>query len=162
MKKTVSFRYYYFIVSLLFLAWFLLLLPIREQWLWLRPQWLFLTVIYVLLALPQVVGLGFAWTAGLVTDSLTGGLWGKYALGTLAVAYLARSLRYRLKIYPLWQQLAAVLLMVSVGNLSLFFVDWLTGHPPKTGLYWLPILSSVIVWPGLYRLLQIYEKKILS
>ena len=161
MKNIASFRHYFFIAGLFSIAFILMLLPINEQWLWLRPQWLFLVVIYVLLAFPQIVGLGVAWLSGFIMDSLSGGLLGKYALGTLAVAYVARSLRYRLKIYPLWQQLVAVLLMVGIGNLSLFFVDWLTGHPPKTALYWLPILSSVAIWPLFYRLLQLYERKIL-
>jgi len=140
-------------------AWLLMLFPISADWQWLRPQWLFLVVIYWLLALPQVVGIGSAWIAGFVMDILSGGLLGKYALATLVVAYLVRSLRYRLRVYPIWQQSLAMLLMVGVGNIILFLVEWLTGHPPQTALYWLPTLSSVAVWPWLYRLLQLYERK---
>jgi rod shape-determining protein MreD len=143
------------------MAWLLMLFPIAEEWQWLRPQWLFLVVIYWLLTRPEVMGIGGAWIAGLMMDILSGGLLGKYALGTLVVAYLARSLRYRLRIYPIWQQSVAILLMVGIGNIALFLIEWLTGHPPTTALYWLPILSSVAVWPWFYRLLQLYEKKLI-
>lgn len=142
-------------------AWLLTILPVAQSWQWIIPKWLTLTLIYWIFALPQSVGMITGWTVGLMMDILDGKLLGQYALAMVIVAFLARLLRARLRIFPSWQQALAVLVLVGFGDLILLLVQWLIGHPPRTLLYWTPTLASVLIWPCFYRLLQLYERKIL-
>jgi len=147
------------IILLTFLcAWMLMLFPIPYDWYWLKPAWLSLVLIYWIFTLPQNVGMVTAWGVGLVLDILEGGILGRYALAMVVVAFLARLLRYRLKFFPFWQQALAILLIVGSGSVVLFLVQWLTGHPPRTLLYWVPTLVSVLLWPVVYRVLRRYAR----
>lgn len=140
-------------------ALLLMILPIPIQWQWLRPEWLTLFLIYWVLRDPEWVGVTMAWCVGLVMDTLGGVLLGQYALAMAVVVYLAHLLRYRLRLFPFWQQAFAVLVLVGVGQLILLTVQWLIGHPPKTILYWGSTITSVVLWPWFYRLMRYYEHK---
>lgn len=139
-------------------AWVLMLFPVPYHLYWLKPAWLSLVLIYWIFTLPQTIGLVSAWGAGLVLDVLEGGILGRYALAMVVVAFLARLLRYRLKFFPFWQQALAILFIVGSGNVVLFLIQWLTGTPPRTLLYWIPTLTSVLFWPLLCRVLQRYAR----
>lgn len=142
-------------------AWILTILPVPQDWQWITPKWLTLTLIYWIFALPQSVGMVTGWLAGLVMDVLDGKLLGQYALAMVIVAFLARLLRIRLRLFHFWQQALMVLVLVGFGDLILLLAQWLIGHPPRSLLYWAPTLSSVLFWPWIHRLLRLYERKIL-
>ncbi len=154
-------RQFFQIFVSFFVAWLLMILPMPFDWQWLRPDWLTLVLIYWIFTLPQSVGILTAWCAGLVMDILSGGILGQQALSMVVVAFFARTLRYRLRLFPFWQQALGILLLVGLKDLVLLLVQWLIGHPPRTLLYWASTVSSVLLWPYVYRLLQVYERKVL-
>jgi len=149
------------IFSTFFLAWVLMIIPLPHQWQWLRPEWLTLVLIYWVFILPQSVGVITGWCVGLVMDVLGGVLIGQHALAMAIVAYFAYVLRNRLRTFPFWQQALIVFVLVGLGELILLLVQWLIGQPPRTALYWASTFSSVLFWPWLYRLLRMYERKLL-
>jgi len=136
-----------------------MILPIPHDWQWLRPEWLMLVLIYWIFALPQSIGIFTGFSVGLVMDVLDGVLLGQYALTMVVVAFLARLLRNRLRLFPFWQQAVVILVLVGFGDLILLLVQWLIGHPPRSPLYWMSTISSVICWPWIYRLMRLYERK---
>lgn len=144
-----------------FVALILMIIPLPYDWQWVRPECLTLVLIYWVFALPQTVGVVTGWCVGLAMDILGGVLLGQHALAMAIVAYFAYVLRNRLRLFPFWQQALIVFVLVGLGELLLLLVQWLMGHPPKTPLYWASTLSSVLVWPWMYRLLRMYERKTL-
>ncbi|MDH5778735.1 MAG: rod shape-determining protein MreD, partial [Gammaproteobacteria bacterium] len=61
-----------------FLIAFMLLMMPMPEWLRLaRPEWVAMVVIYWSMALPKRVGIGSAWTAGLIVDVIRDSLLGQ-------------------------------------------------------------------------------------
>jgi len=143
-------------VSFLF-ALILMIIPIPHvlQWFW--PEWLTLFVIFWVVRVPQGVGITVAWLVGLAMDITGGGLLGQHALSMSVVAFLANLLRSRIKLFPFWQQALGVLVIVGFGQLILLAEQCLLGNPPHSLLYWSSCLTSVIIWPAVYLMLNFYK-----
>jgi rod shape-determining protein MreD len=135
-------------------AFMLTTLPLPDWAAPLRPAWVLLALVYWCMALPQRVGVGVGWLVGLALDALTGALLGQNALGLALVAYFTIRLHQRLRIFPLWQQALSVMVLVATYQVFVFWVKGLTGHPPATLAYWLPTLSSALLWPWVLVLLR--------
>lgn len=119
-----------------------------------RPEWVAMVLIYWCMALPQRVGVGIAWILGLMLDVTRGAILGQYAMALALVAYLTLILHRRLRIYPLWQQGLAVLMLIAFEQMLVLWINGVTGHPPETWLYWLPSISSMLLWPWLFLILR--------
>jgi rod shape-determining protein MreD len=113
----------------------------------LRPDLALLAVIYWILASPRVAGLWYAWLAGLFLDVLRGMVLGQHALGFLVVAFLTHRLQLRLRMFPIPQQAAAVLMLLALYHFMMFWTDGLTGHGYTGWDRWLPVLSGALLWP---------------
>src|SRR5512141_313737 len=69
---------------------------------------------------PRRVGIGIAWTLGLLLDVGNGALLGQYALGYSVLAFLAFAVHRRILWFPPWQQaLHLLLLLLSTQLLTL-------------------------------------------
>lgn len=125
-----------------------------------RPEWVAMAIIYWSMALPRRVGLGVAWLTGLLLDVLTGSLLGQHALALTVVAYLSIRTHKRVRIYPLWQQSIAIGLMLLVYRLLLLWVYGITGHSPDQRIYWIPVLTSMLLWPLIFLLLRYIRRRL--
>lgn len=119
-----------------------------------RPEWVALAVIYWSMALPRRVGLGYAWILGLLLDIIKGTLLGQHALGLVVIAYLTTRFHQRIRVFPLWQQSLVVGLMLSMHLLLLLWIYGIMGYAPNTWFYWMPVLTSMLLWPWLFLLLR--------
>ena len=77
-------KYYFshrrwFIVGTILIAFMLEILPLPGFIIWFRPAWTLLVLIYWAMALPEVVGVGYAFMVGIFLDVLTGTLLGEHA-----------------------------------------------------------------------------------
>ena len=135
-------------------AFILAMLPLPDWAELFRPEWVTLVLIYWCLALPERVGVGIGWLLGLVLDVIHGSLLGQYALGLAVVAYLALQLHQRIRVYPLWQQAFTILMLTALQQMLVLWVKGVTGHSPNTWLYWLPTLTSSLLWPWTFLLLR--------
>lgn len=151
-----------FIFLSFLVAWVLMILPIPHDWQWIRPEWVTLILIYWIFMQPQWVGIAIAWWVGLVMDSLYGGILGQYALSLMMVAFFARFLRYRIRLIPVWQQTLLIFALIGINESILFLVQWMTGYSPKTIYYWVPMITSMLFWPWIRRLMKFYEHKVLA
>jgi len=143
------------IIAVSFLAALLLeLIPLPEWARFLRPQWSVLVLIYWSIAVPQRVGVGYAWLVGLIQDVLTGTLLGQHALGMIFVAFIANRLHKRIRVFPLWQQSMLVLLMLLVDQLLQFWTLGVIGQSPKGLSYWVPAFAGMLLWPWMFIVLR--------
>lgn len=119
-----------------------------------RPEWAALVIVYWCMALPQRVGVTIAWFTGLLLDVLKGALLGQHALALTVIAYVALNLHQRIRVFPLWQQSLAVLMLLALYQLLVLWFDGITGQPPKTWSYWMPSLAGMVLWPWLFIILR--------
>lgn len=119
-----------------------------------RPLWVLVTLIYWCVAVPERIGIGFGWSVGLLVDVMSDALLGQNALALAVVAWLCGHLAKRLRVAPMLQQLLTVALLVVVHQLVIFWIGGLTGAPPHGLAYWLPVVSSALIWPWVLSLLR--------
>jgi rod shape-determining protein MreD len=138
----------------LVVALFLTILPLPAMAEDLRPQWVAMTLIFWALALPERVGVFWAFGVGLVLDVATGTLLGHHALGLSVVAYVAVELHARVRIFPLWQQALFVWVLLILERLLALWVLGATGQPMPSLSYWGSTFVGLLLWPWLYVVLR--------
>lgn len=119
-----------------------------------NPDWVLLTLIYWSLALPERVGIFHAWLVGLLTDELTGQLFGQHALAYSLIIYACLKLHKRLRQYALLQQGAFIFCSLLLSHLLFFFIKNLQHPIQLTTDFWLPVLTGTVCWPLIYRVLR--------
>ena len=119
-----------------------------------RPLWLGLVLTFWAMNYPHRVGLLTAWCFGIAQDVLYGTLFGQHALALVLVVFLVLTLQQRLKVFPLWQQSLALLVIYGLAQLVLLWLSTLSGMRPEINYYALPVLVSSLLWPWLYLLLN--------
>lgn len=145
----------YLTVALSFLCAFsLMIVPINQSLIWLRPDFVSLIVIFWVANYPSHVGVIFAFCVGLLFDLLTGMLFGSMGLTLAIVAFLTQSLRLRLRIYRFWQKFTVIMLLIACSQLIRLWIQMLIGHPPASFLYWFSSISSALIWPLIFVILQ--------
>lgn len=119
-----------------------------------RPPWLALVMIYWALRYPRRYGLALAWTAGLLLDVLKGGVLGQHALAMTVTTWLALHFHLRLRIFPVWQQIMAVGVLVLAHEFLVFWVDGVAGDALLSWQRATPVLAALVVWPLVSGLLN--------
>ncbi|NIR58202.1 MAG: rod shape-determining protein MreD [Gammaproteobacteria bacterium] len=119
-----------------------------------RPDWVALALVYWCMALPNRVGVGIGWGTGLLTDVATGALLGQHALAFTVLAYVTGRLHQRLRVYPLWQQAASILVLLMLNRLILVWINGIVGHPVESWTYWAPALTGALLWPWIFVVLR--------
>ncbi len=144
-----------FIIYLTLLVGFLLTIMPLPEWLQTyRPQWVALILIYWCMALPERVGVGVGFTAGLLLDVLSGTLLGQYALGFSVIAFLALKLHLRVRVLPLRQQVITVFILLLVERLLALWSTGAAGYPTPSLWYWTTPIISMLLWPWVYLTLR--------
>ena len=118
------------------------------------PAWVAMVLIYWCMALPERVGIGVGWLAGLLLDAQTGALLGQNALAFTALAYVILLGHRRLRVSPPPQQALFVCLYVLLLQCFTLWIRGLLGMPLPGWSFLLPALTSMILWPRLFRLLR--------
>lgn len=122
---------------------------------WFEPEWMLIVVLYWVLALPERLGVVFAFCMGLLMDVFT-----NYPLGLQGslfalIAYIGLSWHKRIRNYQPLQQ-AGLVLLILLLYLVLKQVLWgFLGRPIFTQAWFLaPALSSAFFWPLVYFTLR--------
>lgn len=143
------------IVALTFCAALLLMiLPLPEWAREFRPQWVTLVLVYWCLALPHRIGVGSGFILGILLDVLTGTLLGQHAIGLSLVAFLTVQLHARIRVYPLWQQSIAILILLILEHLLSLWVIGASGQPAPGLKYWVIPLVGMLLWPWVFVTLR--------
>jgi rod shape-determining protein MreD len=136
------------------LALMLSILPMPEWAGPYRPLWVLVTLIYWTVAVPERVGIAVGWTVGLFSDVLNDTLLGENALALAVVAWLCVRLGHRMRVASLPKQLLTICTLVIAHQLVILGVRMFTGDTPQGAIYWLPVLTSAIIWPWVLSLLR--------
>jgi len=146
-----------FICSLLG-AYLLYFYPLRGELTYWRPMLVFLVVIFWLLVEPHVIGVGFAWCAGLLLDTLASAPLGQNALAMGIAAYLLQLAGPRMKNYSVWHQLVVVAALAMFYQLVVIVVGLVVGKAADNWFMLYPVISTVLIWPLLaISLWKLYE-----
>ena len=137
----------------LVVALLLSVMPMPEQMEIGRPLWLALVLTFWAIHFPQNIGVLTAWCVGIAQDVLYGTLFGQHALALVIIVFLVLTLQQRLKVFPLWQQSFALLVIYGLAQLVLLWLGTLSGMRPEINYYAWPVLISCLLWPCLYLLL---------
>ncbi|MDX1460569.1 MAG: rod shape-determining protein MreD [Xanthomonadales bacterium] len=142
------------LVLILLAACLLTILPLPGWLAPLWPYWVGLVMIYWVLELPDMTGLGMAFVVGLFLDILTASLMGLNALSLVILVYLVQRFRARLRFFPAWQQALSVLALLINDQVIRLWVAWLVGEPFPDWRYWLSPLVGMTLWPWVFLLLD--------
>jgi len=147
-------RGYSIILATLLISLVLSVLPMPENLQLYRVQWTALVLVYWCMAVPEKVGVGFAFVTGLLLDILTGTLLGQHALGLSVVGFITLKTYRRVRVFPLWQQSVFVVALLVVERLLFFWVDGTIGRPAKTAESWVAPLLGGLIWPWLFIVMR--------
>lgn len=128
-------------------AYLLMLLPLPGALIYAKPFWLGLMVIWLTLERPDTGSLGFALLLGLGADVLIGTWFGEHAFRLVVIAFIVRRFRSRLRFFPLWQQTLAIGALLLNDRVVVLMVRSFASTVTPDGLYWLPALIGMLLWP---------------
>jgi rod shape-determining protein MreD len=117
-----------------------------------RPDFVALTVLWFSLLAPRLLGLSYAWCAGLAVDGFRGVLLGQHALTLTVIAYVASKLRLQIRAFPPLQQSAVILALLWLNEFLLFWIDGVAGHPVTDWRRWVAVPMGAACWPLLTAL----------
>ena len=142
------------IIATFLLALVLTVAPMPEWLRPVRPDWVGLVLIYWCLALPDRVGVGTGWFAGLLVDLLTGTLLGQHAMALAVIAWLTLRLHQRIRLFPVLQQALIILVLLVLHQLLALWVDRFIGRPGPPWYFWTPSLLGMLLWPLIFAALR--------
>jgi rod shape-determining protein MreD len=122
-------------------------LPLPELLEPFRPNFVALTVLWFCLLSPRLLGLSYAWIAGLALDGFAGVLLGQHALTLTVIAYVACKLRLQIRAFPPLQQSAVILALLWLNEFLLFWIDGIAGHAITDWRRWITVPVSAALWP---------------
>lgn len=143
------------IILFSFIAAFILsMLPLPQILQSVRPEFVLIVLIYWCIALPNRVGVGIGWIAGLVFDVSVDSLLGQHALTFALIAYLAIKLHQRIRVFPVWQQALTIFIFIMLQGTISLWINGMLGEAPPISAFMLPAISTALVWPLAYILLR--------
>ena len=145
------------IIGSFVLALFLNFLPWRDMRL--VPDFVALVIAFWCVRQPRLVGLGVAWSVGLLTDAGNGVLLGQHALAYSVLAFLSVWLSRRILWFgPMLQSLhIALILLVAEG--ATLVVRLAAGDPfPGWPIVVRPLFGALL-WPGVTWLLLLPQRR---
>ena len=98
--------------------------------------------------------MALAWVAGLLADVVAGTLLGEQALRMAVLVFLVQRFRAQLRFFPLWQQSAAVGLLLANDFALMASIRLIAGAGlPGWGAALAPLVG-LVVWPWGFLLLD--------
>jgi rod shape-determining protein MreD len=106
-----------------------------------------MVLVFWVLNAPHRVGIWIGFGLGILLDGLQGNVFGLHPLGLALVAWLTRLSYRRVRVFSIWQTGGLLLAIMLAYQLTGYFVLRFMGEDPASALYWLPSLTSALVWP---------------
>jgi rod shape-determining protein MreD len=132
-------------------------LPWRD--LRLVPDFVALVLVFWCVRQPRLVGLGAAWTIGLVMDAGNGVLLGQHALAYSLLAFLAIWLSRRILWFGPWLQALHAGAMLLAAQLVVLLVRLMAGDPfPGWAILVSPV-AAALLWPAVTWLLLMPQRR---
>lgn len=140
-------------------AFMLAIMPLPDWAVEFRPDWVTLVLIYWAMAVPSRIGVTIAWFAGMFLDVSYGTLMGQHAVGMVLVIYVIHIQHQRLRVASLMQQAIVIFFLLLIKQLLTLWVDGMLGRAPDSWFYFMPTLTSTLLWPWTYLILRDLRRK---
>lgn len=140
-------------------AFMLAIMPLPDWAVEFRPDWVTLVLIYWAMAVPSRIGVTVAWLAGLLLDVSYGTLMGQHAIGMVIVIYFIHIQHQRLRVASLLQQSIVIFVLLLIKQLLILWVDGMVGRAPDSWLFFMPAITSTLLWPWTYLILRDMRRK---
>jgi rod shape-determining protein MreD len=147
-------RNLFFIWSMILLSIILTIIPVPDLLDQYRLPWLKMTVIFFSIFNISLIGIISVWFSGLILDIMTGGLMGENALILAVLSYLSYRFRFQIRVYPMWQIMLIVLMLLSLGELISLWINGVSGTMSFNIYDWINVGIAVLVWPIFMRVLE--------
>lgn len=147
-------RNLFFIWSMILLSIILTVIPVPDLLDQYRLPWLKMTVIFFSIFNISLIGIISVWFSGLILDIMTGGLMGENALILAVLSYLSYRFRFQIRVYPMWQIMLVVLMLLSLGELISLWINGVSGTMSFNIYDWINVGIAVLVWPIFMRVLE--------
>ena len=108
---------------------------------------------------PRRVGIGIAWTLGLLIDVGNGALLGQHALGYSVLAFLAFAVHRRILWFPPWQQALHLLLLLLSTQLLTLVIRIAAGANFPGWTYFADSFICAALWPALSFFLLLPQRQ---
>ncbi len=154
MNKTLRIGLFTFVC-----AFMLAMMPLPDWAIEFRPDWVAMVLIYWALAAPTKIGVTVAWFTGLLLDVSYGTLMGQHAVGMVLVVYVIHLQHQRLLVASLLQQAIVIFFLLLLKQVLILWVDGMLGRAPGSWLYFMPTVTSTILWPWVFLILKDLQRK---
>jgi len=145
----------------LVMALILMILPLPDWSQMYRPNWMALALIYWSMALPQRVGLWFAFFCGIVLDTSLGTLLGQHTLALVVVIFFNLNFYQRIRVLALAQQAIYVFALLLINQVIVAWVEGVLGRPTPLLAYFGAPLVGMLIWPWVFVILRDIRRKAL-
>jgi len=108
---------------------------------------------------PRRVGIGVAWTLGLLLDVGNNALIGQHALGYSVLAFLALAVHRRIHWFPLWQQALHLLALLLATQLLTLLIRMVAGASFPGWTYFASSFICAALWPALSFMLLLPQRQ---
>jgi len=135
-------------------AFVLSMLPLPQLLQSVRPEFVSIVLIYWAIAVPNRVGVGIGWIAGLIYDVSIDALLGQHALTFALITYLAIKLHQRIRVFPIWQQALTIFVLMMLQGTVILWIRGMLGDAPPLSTFMLSAFSTALFWPVAYLLLR--------
>lgn len=142
-----------FIAASLLVALLLDWLPWQGIWLVFRPDFVALVLLYWCTHKPYHVGIGIAWTVGILADVADTNLFGQHALAYSVLAFSGIVLHRRVLMFNLGQQTLQIFPLLLLAYMVYAAVHWLL-RGNISWEYFVGSIVSALLWAPVTILLQ--------
>ncbi|MDQ8036742.1 MAG: rod shape-determining protein MreD [Pedobacter sp.] len=125
----------------------LVALPLPQVLSYWRPEFVTMVLVFWILNAPNLVGVWTGFFVGLLLDVLFKTPFGVHAMTLASVAWFTRLSWRRVAVFSVLQTSGLVLALVLAGLIIKRVLLGLVALPPDSLLYWLPALTSALLWP---------------
>lgn len=144
----------------LLIGMILTLLPLPQWVAWVRPNWVLAITIFWLMTASHRIGIGAAWCIGFFMDTLTGTILGEQALVFTITAYIVLKFQHWLAHMPVFQQTAALFMLILFDLIIDRCLTVLLHHTPVDWNFWMTAVTTAVIWPWLSGLLYYCQIKL--
>ena len=138
----------------------LLVIPLPDNLAFFRIPWLPLSVIFFSIMTPSFFGILSAWLIGFIADLLQCDMLGQNAVALSVIAYLSYRFHLQIRVFPIWQMMIAVLLLLSLNELILLWVKGISGQIFFNYTHWIAIIIGALIRPIFMTLLLNIKSKV--
>jgi rod shape-determining protein MreD len=111
---------------------------------------------------PSIIGLFSAFLIGLILDILQGGILGESSLALSFMTYVAYRFRLQIRVFPIWQMMFAVLILLLINEMMHLWIDGIIGKIVISQSKIISVLLGSLIWPLFMGLLESLQSKINS